>query len=204
MCLEILQRINRQSFLMANAIMHTTGQGFAMAFQAGGPHAQDRGLEAVAYAYQEMKKVPAAARWEKPQGGGQEPLRMDKAWRIVPRGIGVVIGCATFPTWNTYPGLFASLATGNTVIVKPHPMAILPLAITVRIARDVLAEAGFDRNVVLLAPDEPEAPITKELVTHPAVGDRRLHRLQCIRAMGARQRAGQAGLSPRKPASTRS
>ena len=27
--------------------MHTTGQGFVMAFQAGGPHAQDRGLEAV-------------------------------------------------------------------------------------------------------------------------------------------------------------
>ena len=169
-CLEILHRINRQSFLMANAIMHTTGQGFAMAFQAGGPHAQDRGLEAVAYAYLEMKRIPAAARWEKPQGGGQEPLRMDKAWRIVPRGIGVVIGCATFPTWNTYPGLFASLATGNTVIVKPHPMAILPLAITVRIAREVLAEAGFDPDVVLLAPDDPDAPIAKELVTHPAVG----------------------------------
>ena len=49
-CLEILHRINRQSFLIGNAVMHTTGQGFAMAFQAGGPHAQDRGLEAVAYA----------------------------------------------------------------------------------------------------------------------------------------------------------
>ena len=169
-CLEILHRINKQSFLLANAVMHTTGQGFAMAFQAGGPHAQDRGLEAVAYACIEMRKVPATARWEKPQGGGQEPLRLDKSWRIVPRGIGVVVGCATFPTWNGYPGLFASLATGNAVIVKPHPMAILPLAISVRIAREVLAEAGFDANVVQLAPDAPDAPITKELVTHPAVG----------------------------------
>src|SRR4030095_12355277 len=50
-CLEILARINKQSFLFANAVMHTTGQAFMMAFQAGGPHAQDRGLEAVAYAW---------------------------------------------------------------------------------------------------------------------------------------------------------
>ena len=169
-CLEILSRINRQSFLIGNAVMHTTGQGFAMAFQAGGPHAQDRGLEAVAYAVMEMRKVPATARWEKPQGGGQDPLRMDKAWRIVPRGVGVVVGCATFPTWNGYPGLFASLATGNSVIVKPHPMAILPLAISVKIAREVLAEEGFDPNVVQLAPDDPSKPITKDLVTHAGVG----------------------------------
>jgi phenylacetic acid degradation protein paaN len=168
-CLEIVHRLNRQSFLIANAVQHTSGQPFVMAFQAGGPHAQDRALEAVAYAYQEMVKVPAKARWEKPQGGGQEPLRMDKQWRIVPRGIAVTIGCSTFPTWNSYPGMFASLATGNTVIVKPHPGAILPLAITVRICRDVLKEAGFDPSVVLLAVDEATAPITKELVKHPDV-----------------------------------
>lgn len=167
--LEILHRINRQSFLMANAVMHTTGQSFPMAFQAGGPHAQDRGLEAVAYAVEEMRRVPTAARWEKPQGGGQAPITMDKAWRIIPRGVGLVIGCATFPTWNGYPGLFASLATGNTVIVKPHPMAILPLAITVRIAREVLIEAGLPADVVQLAPDEPAAPITKELALDQGV-----------------------------------
>lgn len=169
-CLEILSRINLQSFLIGNAVMHTTGQGFAMAFQAGGPHAQDRGLEAVAYAWIEMRKVPQSATWEKPQGGGQDPIRLRKSWLIVPRGIGVVIGCATFPTWNGYPGIFANLATGNVVVVKPHPMAILPLALTVRIAQGVLAEAGYDPNVIQLAPDAPSAPITKELATHPAVG----------------------------------
>ena len=168
-CLEIIHRLNKQSFAIANAVQHTSGQPFVMAFQAGGPHAQDRALEAVAYAYGEMTKVPAKARWEKPQGGGQEPLRMDKQWRIVPRGIAVTIGCSTFPTWNSYPGMFASLVTGNTVIVKPHPAAILPLAVTVRICRDVLKEAGFDPNVVLLAVDEVSAPITKELVTRPDV-----------------------------------
>jgi phenylacetic acid degradation protein paaN len=124
-CLKAIHHLNKQSFAIANAVQHTSGQPFGMAFQAGGPHAQDRALEAVAYAYQEMAKVPPKARWEKPQGGGQEPLRMDKQWRIVPRGIAVTIGCSTFPTWNSYPGIFASLATGNTVIIKPHPGAIL-------------------------------------------------------------------------------
>jgi phenylacetic acid degradation protein paaN len=33
----------------------------------------------------------------------------------------------------------------------------------------VLKQAGFDPNVVLLAADEADAPISKELVTHPAV-----------------------------------
>lgn len=167
-CLEIVHRINRQSFLMANAVMHTTGQGFMMAFQAGGPHAQDRALEAIAYAYDEMKRIPDAANWSKPQGKA-DPLVLDKTWRIVPRGISLVIGCATFPTWNGYPAIFASLATGNSVIVKPHPGAILPLAITVKIAREVLKEAGFDPNTIMLAADDADAPITKELVTHPDV-----------------------------------
>ncbi len=167
-CLEIVSRINKQSFLLANAVMHTTGQGFMMAFQAGGPHAQDRALEAIAYAYDEMKRVPQTANWSKPQGKA-DPLVLDKNWRIVPRGISLVIGCATFPTWNGYPAIFASLATGNSVIVKPHPGAILPLAITVKIAREVLKEAGFDPNVIMLAPDNADAPITKELVTRPDV-----------------------------------
>ncbi|WP_249695760.1 phenylacetic acid degradation protein PaaN [Stappia sp. WLB 29] len=167
-CLEILHRINRLSFLFANAVMHTSGQAFVMAFQAGGPHAQDRGLEAVAYAYDEMSRIPGAVRWEKPQGP-KDPLVLDKQFRIVPRGPALVIGCATFPTWNSYPGLFASLATGNPVIVKPHPGAILPLALTVKIGREVLAEAGFDPNVLQLAADTADKPLTKELVTHPDV-----------------------------------
>lgn len=87
----------------------------------------------------------------------------------MPRGLATVIGCSTFPTWNTYPGLFASLATGNAVIVKPHPGSILPLALTVRIGREVLAEAGFDPNVLLLLADEADAPVTRELVTDPRI-----------------------------------
>ncbi len=167
-CLEILQRLNANSFEMAHAVSQTTGQAFMMAFQAGGPHAQDRGLEAVAYAYGEMIRTPTTAIWTKPQGK-HDPLVMEKDYRIVPRGVALTIGCATFPTWNGYPGLFASLATGNPVIVKPHPGAILPLAITVETGRQVLKEAGFDPNVLLLAADEPGAEITKELVVHPDI-----------------------------------
>ncbi|MDI9650393.1 phenylacetic acid degradation protein PaaN, partial [Burkholderia cenocepacia] len=89
---------------------------------------------------------------------------------IVPRGTGLVLGCCTFPTWNGYPGLFADLATGNTVIVKPHPGAILPLAITVRIARDVLREAGFDPNVVTLLATEPnDGALVQELALRPEI-----------------------------------
>lgn len=166
--LEIIDRLNKHSFLIANAVSMTSGQAFMMAFQAGGPHAQDRALEAVAYAVAEQRRVPAPTRWEKPQGKG-DPVRLDKSWRIVPRGVALVIGCATFPTWNTYPGLFASLATGNSVIVKPHPAAILPAAITVKIARDVIKEAGFDPNLVLLAADTAAKPITMKLAAMPEI-----------------------------------
>ncbi len=167
-CLEILKRLNARSFEMSFAVMHTTGQGWMMAFQAGGPHAQDRGLEAVAYAYDEMTRVPAQSTWTK-RVGKEETVTLNKTFRVVPKGIAVAIGCSTFPTWNAYPGIFASLATGNAVIVKPHPGAILPLAITVEIARAVLREHEFDPNLIMLAADTIEKPITKELVTRPEV-----------------------------------
>ncbi|MCQ9616775.1 phenylacetic acid degradation protein PaaN [Paenalcaligenes niemegkensis] len=167
-CLEIIKRLNQRSFDVANAVQHTSGQAFMMAFQAGGPHAQDRGLEAVAYAWQEMSRVPGLTEWVKPQGK-HDPVSMRKKFTIVPRGVALVVGCSTFPTWNSYPGLFASLATGNTVIVKPHPAAILPLAITVKIAREVLAEAGFNPNVVLLAAHDADDDTAQTLALNPEV-----------------------------------
>ncbi|BCF89767.1 MULTISPECIES: phenylacetic acid degradation protein PaaN [Paraburkholderia] len=167
--LEILTRLNRMSFEIGYSVMHTTGQAFMMAFQAGGPHAQDRALEAVTYAWDQLRRIPADAHWEKPQGKNP-PLAMQKRFNIVPRGTGLVLGCCTFPTWNGYPGLFADLATGNTVIVKPHPGAILPLAITVRVARDVLRDAGFDPNVVTLLATEPnDGELVQNLAKRPEI-----------------------------------
>ncbi|MGW0854661.1 phenylacetic acid degradation protein PaaN [Streptomyces sp. NPDC002690] len=167
-CLEILARIGARTHELAQAVMHTSGQAFLMAFQAGGPHAQDRGLEAVAYAYEEQLRTPAGADWSKPQGK-RDPLRLRKSFTAVGRGVSLLIGCNTFPTWNSYPGLFASLATGNPVLVKPHPRAVLPLALTVRIARDVLAETGFDPNLVALTAERPGEGIAKELAVRPEV-----------------------------------
>ena len=167
-CLEILDRLHKHIFELANAVQLTSGQAFVMAFQAGGAHALDRALEAIAYAYAEMTRHPGTAGWEKAAGKG-DPLRMAKTFHVVPRGVALVIGCNTFPTWNSYPGLFASLVTGNPVIVKPHPRAVLPLAITVKYAREVLAEAGFDPNLVMLAAEAPGEKLASDLALHRAV-----------------------------------
>ncbi|WP_330320358.1 phenylacetic acid degradation protein PaaN [Streptomyces clavifer] len=167
-CLEILARISARTHELAHAVMHTSGQAFVMAFQAGGPHAQDRGMEAVAYAYEEQVRTPGAVDWSKPQGK-RDPLQLHKSYTAAGRGISLLIGCNTFPTWNGYPGLFASLATGNPVLVKPHPRAVLPLALTVRLAREVLSEAGFDPNLVALAAERPGEGIAKTLAVRPEI-----------------------------------
>ncbi|MFE2227003.1 phenylacetic acid degradation protein PaaN [Streptomyces kronopolitis] len=167
-CLEILARISARTHEFAQAVMHTSGQAFMMAFQAGGPHAQDRGLEAVAYAYAEQVRTPRQAPWSKPQGK-RDPLELSKSFTPVPRGVALMIGCNTFPTWNGYPGLFASLATGNPVLVKPHPRAVLPLAMTVKVAREVLEDAGFPADLVCLAVDRPGEGLAKTLAVRPEI-----------------------------------
>lgn len=161
-CIEMLARLNSHSMEMAHAVMHTTGQGLQMAFLVAGPQAQGRGLEAVACAWREMRQVPARALWEKPRSS-HPPLRLESTFTIAPRGIALVVGCATSPTWSAYPGIFASLATGNPVIVKPHPNVILPLALTVAVARQVLKDSGFDPNLVSLLVDEPHALVAREV-----------------------------------------
>ena len=167
-CAEILVRLNARSHEVAGAVMHTTGQAPVMAFQAGGPHAQDRALEAVAYGLAAMRRVPAEATWEKPQGS-RPPLRMAKSFRVAPRGISLLVGCATFPTWNGYPGLFASLVTGNPVLVKPSRRSVLPLAITVAVAREVLAEAGLPPDLVALTVDPPGERAAGALAVRPEI-----------------------------------
>ena len=99
--LEILDRLHGRVFELANAVQHTSGQAFVMAFQAGGAHALDRALEAIAYAWTD-DAYAGDRRVEKPGRGG--PLRMEKTFTVVPRGVALVIGCNTFPTWNSWPG----------------------------------------------------------------------------------------------------
>lgn len=165
--LESLERVKGRFFEIAHATMHTTGQGYMMAFQASGPHAADRALEAIAAGYEELGRFPASAVWDKPMG--KFNLQLKKEWRAVPKGISVVIGCSTFPTWNSVTGIYGSLMTGNPVIVKPHPGAILPIALVVAEIQNVLAENKLDPNTCQLAADTFDRMITKELAEHPSV-----------------------------------
>ena len=155
-CLEILARLNRQSFLIAKAVMHTTGQAFVMAFQAGGPHAQDRGLEAVAYAFDEMRRVPGDARWEKPQARATCCARQALPDR--PARGALAIACATFPTWNSYPGLFASPRHRQLGDRQAASQARPAAGADRPDGREVLEEAGFDPNVLLLAAGHRSGP----------------------------------------------
>ncbi len=166
-CVEIIERLNARSFELGHAVMHTSGQPFVMAFQAGGPQAQDRALEAVVAGLVEQERIPSSARWEKP--GRDAAVVMVKDYVCVPRGVALLIGCNTFPTWNAYPGLFASLVTGNAVIVKPHPRAVLPLAITVEVCQEVLAEAGFSPALVQLAAEGDGERLAADLALRPEV-----------------------------------
>lgn len=165
--IEALEQIKARFFDIAYATMHTTGQAYMMSFQASGPHANDRALEAVAMGYKELTSVPSSVEWVK--NLGKFDLKMNKTWTPVPKGISLVIGCSTFPVWNTVPGLFASLITGNATIVKPHPKAILAIAIVVEELQKVLAQNGYPKTVVQLAPDTLANPITKVLAENPAV-----------------------------------
>ncbi|GGZ64090.1 phenylacetic acid degradation protein PaaN [Paraglaciecola chathamensis] len=165
-CMEILERCAGQLFENAHATMHTAGQSYIMAFAGSGANALDRGLEALAYAYKAMKDVPQSASWTRTFGAAGD-ANLHKEYRLKPRGVSVTVCCATFPLWNGYPALTASLATGNPVVLKPHPSAILPVALMVSVCRDVLGEAGFDPNLVTMVADTRQAPATMALLNHP-------------------------------------
>ena len=58
---------------------------------------------------------------------------------------------------------------GNPVIVKPHPKAILPIAIVVEEIQKALIAARLPENLIQLAPDTLGNPITKQLCENPLV-----------------------------------
>ncbi len=165
--IESLERLKGSFYEVAFSTMHTTGQSYMMSFQASGPHAADRALEAIALGYQEQIRFPHKLTWEKP--AGKVTLKLEKFFTTVPKGLSLAIGCGTFPIWNTLPGLYASLVTGNPVIVKPHPKAIYPIAIVVTLIQQVLAENGFSPDLVMLAPDNDEKLIAKKLAENEAI-----------------------------------
>ncbi|QTN18321.1 aldehyde dehydrogenase family protein [Brevundimonas sp. AJA228-03] len=167
LCLEMAARLYDRNFEMAHSVMHVAGQSYTQAFSGSGPNALDRGVEALAYAAKAMRDVAPSATYHRNFAG--EAVALEKTYVLVPRGVGLVICCASFPTWNAYPAMFASLATGNPVIVKPHPIAILPMAIVVETSRAVLTDFGFDPNLVTLSVDSLAEPVAQSLVDDPQV-----------------------------------
>ncbi|WP_439102408.1 phenylacetic acid degradation protein PaaN [Congregibacter sp.] len=167
LCLEMAEQLYDNNFEMAHAVMHVAGQSYTQAFSGSGPNALDRGIEALAYAATAMDNVAPEAKYHRQFG--RDEVALEKTYTLVPRGVGLVICCASFPTWNAYPAMFASLSTGNPVIVKPHPIAILPMAIVVERCRAVLSEFGFDPNLVTLAVDTVAEPVAGQYVEHPDV-----------------------------------
>ena len=164
---DSLERIKEQFFVIAEATVHTTGQSWIMSFQASGPHSNDRAMEALAMAYQELNRFPQDVDWVKNMG--KFDIKLAKQYRPVPKGISLAIGCSTFPVWNTVPGVYASLMTGNPVIIKPHPKSVLPIAIVVAEIQKSLKKYGFDESVIQLAADSSDKLITKELAENKEV-----------------------------------
>jgi phenylacetic acid degradation protein paaN len=162
-----LERVKERFFEMAYATMHTTGQSFLMSFQASGPHACDRALEVLATAYQQMNVYPSNVVWTKNMG--KFDLSLNKNFKAIPKGVSLAIGCSTFPTWNSVPGIYASLVTGNTVIVKPHPKAVYPIAIFIDELKQELKANGLPTTVIQLAIDSSDQPLAKILAENEQV-----------------------------------
>ncbi len=167
MLIEALQCAKHRFFELAHATMHTTGQSYMMSFQASGPHAADRAMESIALGYEQLTQYPEQVEWRKPMG--KLDIVVNKTFKAIPKGINLVIGCSTFPTWNTVPGLFAGLITGNTVIVKPHPGSVYPIAIVIAELQKVFNDNGIDPCVVQLAADSSTHLITKLLAEDTAI-----------------------------------
>ena len=165
--IDMLDAVSERFFELGYATMHTTGQSFMMSFQASGPHANDRAMESIALGYNELTRYASQVDWVKNMG--KFDLTIKKNFKPVSKGVGLVIGCSTFPTWNTVPGVFANLIAGNTTIVKPHPKSVLPIAIVVAEMQKVLVNNGISPYTIQLAVDLTSAPITKELAEHKRV-----------------------------------
>lgn len=165
--IEALERVAQRFFEIGYATMHTTGQGFVMAFQSSGPHAFDRALESVALGVVAHETFSSSATWAKPMGKFE--VHIQKHYRTIPKGINLVIGCSTFPVWNSLPGIFAGLITGSSVIVKPHPMAVLPIAIIVAEIQKTLRDVGVHPLTIQLAADSADNPVALKLLEHPAI-----------------------------------
>ena len=150
--MDVLDKAKEHFYEIAFATQHATGQSFSMAFQEGGPNTAHMALEAIALGVKATQSFPQEVVWEKALGRSR--LKINKTFITVPKGIGLVIGCPTMPTFYTIPAVFANLITGNPVILQPDSTAIHPLAIYVAILQETLKQNQHDPNLIQLAVGE--------------------------------------------------
>ncbi|PSR05669.1 MAG: phenylacetic acid degradation protein PaaN, partial [Bacteroidetes bacterium SW_11_45_7] len=101
--------------------------------------------------------------------GKEDTVKLEKTYKPVPKGLSLVIGCATFPVWNSMPGLFGDLITGNTALFKPHPESVLPLALIIAEIQKAAKKHGYNPLIAELAADTQDHLLTKDLAEHDDV-----------------------------------
>ena len=119
------------------------------------------------YAWQEMSRIPGISVWEKPQGKN-DPIRMEKHFTVVPRGVALVIGCSTFPTGTAIPACSPAghgqhrhrqAASGRDPAAGHHREGGARSA----------GRSGLRPNVVLLAAHASGDDTAQQLALDPAV-----------------------------------
>lgn len=152
--LESIDRISRRFSEIAVSLMHTTGKNFNIAYFSVSL-AADHSLCMIGSGISKMNEIL--------ENGSGHNKKV-----IIPKGISLIIGDSSVPMLNTLPSIYASLITGNAVIVKPHPKIVLPIAIAVAELQKVFSENGFDPNVCQLAIDSNEGLISDYLAVNNA------------------------------------
>lgn len=125
LCVEMALQLEKHCFTNAHATMHTAGQTYLMAYSGSGPNALDRGVEALAYAFKAQEAIREQAHWSKPFGKSGM-VTLDKTYRLVPRGVAVVICCATFPMWNAIRHFSPIWQPAIPLSSNPTPTASCP------------------------------------------------------------------------------
>ena len=165
--LESLSRLEKKFHEIAFAQMHTTGMSYHFSFQMAGPHTAQRALNAIAMGYESLQRFPESDFDAK--SNDEFGIRLNKKWTAVPKGISLIISSPNFPLRDSIPGIYASLITGNPVVIVPHVSSILPIAIVVSEIQKVFSENGYGPNICQIAVDTKTEEFTKELAGRPEV-----------------------------------
>ncbi len=136
--LEIVQRLRASSPLLADGLMHSTGEPRAVAL-AGSIAAAIQSTEiAVAEAYERLRRLPGTSR---------------------PSGSALIEAPALRPLAASLASMVACLVGGRPVLLAAPPEALLPCALVAAITRDVLVRAGAAPDIIQLCAADDHASI---------------------------------------------